>query len=153
MVSPSGVYLRHDFPISALEDLPADAGVLALGALPDHIEVHVAGLTSGQGARHTGHQPDRPQVDVLIEGAAELLPPRLSRFQPLPSGFASRMIICCPRSTGQLMGKPLDALVVRAVSQNVDPTVAEKTIKPAERISAAEGAETAGTIPKALSRH
>ena len=65
-------FLHHGLAVGAFEDLAADAGVFAFGVLPDDVEVDVAGLTSGQRAGHAGHQPHRPQVDVLVERAAEL---------------------------------------------------------------------------------
>ena len=65
-------FLEHGFAVGAFEDLAADAGVFAFGVLPHDVEVDVAGLASGQRAGHAGHQPDRPQVHVLVEGAAEL---------------------------------------------------------------------------------
>ena len=50
----------------------AGAGVEALGALADHDQVDLAGLDVGQRARRAGPEPGRAQVDVLVEGEAEL---------------------------------------------------------------------------------
>ena len=65
-------FLDHGFAVGAFEDLPADAGVFAFGVFAHDVEVDVAGFASGQWAGHAGHQPDRPQAHVLVEGAAEL---------------------------------------------------------------------------------
>ncbi len=65
-------FLHHGFAVGAFEDLAADAGVFAFGVLPHHVEVDVAGFAAGQRAGHAGHQPDRAQAHVLVEGAAEL---------------------------------------------------------------------------------
>lgn len=65
--------LLHDgLAVRALEDLAADAAVLALGVLAHDPEVDVARLPARQGAFHARHQPRRPQVDVLVELAPEL---------------------------------------------------------------------------------
>ena len=66
------VSCMHGFAVGAFEDLPADAGVFAFGVLAHDVEVDVAGFAAGQRAGHPGHQPDRPQAHVLVEGAAEL---------------------------------------------------------------------------------
>ena len=65
-------FLDDGFAVGALEDLAADAGVLAFGVFPHHVEVDVAGKPAGQRAGHPGQQFDRAQADVLVEVAAEL---------------------------------------------------------------------------------
>src|SRR5690606_16230333 len=49
----------------------ACVGVLALGILAHHQKIDVAGVPSGQRAGYAGHQPGRPQIDVLVEFAAD----------------------------------------------------------------------------------
>ena len=49
----------------------ADHGVFALGVLAHDEEVDVAGLAVGERARDAGHQAHGPQVDVLVEVAAD----------------------------------------------------------------------------------
>ena len=63
--------LDDDFAVGAGKDSAADGGVLAFGVLADDEEVDVAGLAAGERARHAGHQADWPEVDVLVELAAE----------------------------------------------------------------------------------
>ncbi len=64
-------FLHHDLALGAGEHLAADRRILTLGVLAHHPEVDVAGLAVGERARHARHQPHRPQIDVLIEFAAE----------------------------------------------------------------------------------
>ena len=65
-------FLHDEFALGAREHPAADGRVFALGVLPDHEEVDVAGLATGERARDAGHQPHGPEIDVLIELAAEL---------------------------------------------------------------------------------
>jgi hypothetical protein len=65
-------FLQHGFAVGAFEDFPADAGVFAFGVFAYHVEVDVAGFTAGQWAGHPGHQSDRAQAHVLVEGSVEL---------------------------------------------------------------------------------
>jgi hypothetical protein len=51
---------------------PPMAEIFAFGILAHHPEIDVAGLAIGKRRRHAGHQPHRPQIDVLVELAAEL---------------------------------------------------------------------------------
>ena len=64
-------FLDGDFPVGAGEQAAARVGVFALGVFAHHQEVDVAGQPAGQRAGHAGHQPRRPQVDVLVELAAD----------------------------------------------------------------------------------
>ena len=64
--------LDHDLALGALVHHAAEVGVFALGVLAHHEVVDVAGLAAGQRTRHAVEQPHRPQVDVLVELAAEL---------------------------------------------------------------------------------
>jgi hypothetical protein len=64
--------LHHHLALGAREDAPADRGIFAFGVLAHHPEVDVARLAVGERRGHARHQPHRPQVDVLIELAAEL---------------------------------------------------------------------------------
>lgn len=64
--------LDHGLTWGVLEDLAADAGVLALGVLPHHVEVDVAGFAAGEWSGDAGQQAHGAQVDVLVEMAAEL---------------------------------------------------------------------------------
>ena len=64
--------LLHDhLALGAGEHAAADRRVLTLGVLAHHPEIDIAGLAVGERRRHARHQADRPQVDVLIELAAE----------------------------------------------------------------------------------
>jgi hypothetical protein len=65
-------FLQHGFALGALEDSPAHAGVFAFGVLANDVAVDVTGLMSGERTPHAGHEFDRTQVDVLVEGAAKL---------------------------------------------------------------------------------
>ncbi len=64
--------LDHGLAVGALEHPSAGAGVLPLGVLPHDVEVDVADLPAGERRADPRHQPDRSQVDVLVELAAEL---------------------------------------------------------------------------------
>ena len=63
--------LHHHFALGAGKDAAADRGIFAFGVFAHHPEIDVAGLAVGERRRHAGHQPDRAQIDVLIELAAE----------------------------------------------------------------------------------
>ena len=65
-------FLHHRLAGRALEDLAADARILALGILAYHVEVDLAGLAVGQRALDAGHQLAGAQIDVLVELAPEL---------------------------------------------------------------------------------
>ncbi|MNP07878.1 hypothetical protein D3C76_999230 [compost metagenome] len=58
--------------LGAFEHLAADRRILALGVLADHHEIDVPGFAPGQRTRHTGKQPHRTDIHVLIEVTAEL---------------------------------------------------------------------------------
>ena len=64
--------LHDELALGAPEHAAADGGILTFGILPHHPEIDVAGLAIGERRRHAGHQPHRPQIDVLVELAAEL---------------------------------------------------------------------------------
>ena len=63
--------LHDDLALGAGEHAPADRRILALGVLAHDPEIDVAGLAAGERRRHARHQAHRPQVDVLVELAAE----------------------------------------------------------------------------------
>ena len=60
--------LGGDLVRRALAHDAAVADVRALGALADHDEVDVAGLSSPSGDGHAGVEPGGAQVDVVVEG-------------------------------------------------------------------------------------
>ena len=70
-VSREDALLQDRLALGALEDAAAQARVLALGVLPDHVEVDVADLPARQRRGHAGHEPHRSQVHVLVELAPQ----------------------------------------------------------------------------------
>ena len=64
-------FLHDDLALGAGKRPPADRRILAFGVLAHDPEVDVAGLAVRQRRRHARHQPDRAQVDVLVELATE----------------------------------------------------------------------------------
>jgi len=89
--------------LGAREHLAADRRILALGVLAHHVEIDVAGLAVGERARHARHQPYRPQVDVLVEFAAEQQqrPPQRDvvghRRRPAHRAVVDRVVAADPR--------------------------------------------------------
>ena len=63
--------LNDDLVVGALEHPSADRRVLAFVVLAHDPEVDVAGLAAGERRADPGHQPHRPQVDVLLELPAD----------------------------------------------------------------------------------
>ncbi len=63
--------LHGHFLLGALVTAPADRRILAFAVLAHDPEVDVAGLLVGERAGHAGHEPHGPQVDVLLEAAAD----------------------------------------------------------------------------------
>ena len=64
--------LEDDLALGVRVHPAADARVLALRVLAHHEEVDVARLAIGERAPDAGHETARPEVDVLVELAAEL---------------------------------------------------------------------------------
>ena len=65
-------FLDHGFAVGALEDLAADAGVLAFGVLPHDVEVDVAGYRPASGLGTPGSSLTGRRLTYWSKCAAEL---------------------------------------------------------------------------------
>ncbi len=65
-------FLHDDLALGAGIHLAADRGIFALGVFAHDEEIDIAGLAAGERRWNARHQAHRPQVDILVELAAEL---------------------------------------------------------------------------------
>ena len=92
-------FLHNEFALVPGNIRPPIDGILALGVLPHDEEVDVARLAAGKRRADARHKPDRPQVHILVELAAELqqrAPQRdvVGHFAGQPT--APKKIASCP---------------------------------------------------------
>src|SRR5260370_18657891 len=64
--------LNDKFALSARKHASADRRIFAFRVFPHDVEIDVAGIASCERTRNAGHQPHRPQVDILVDLAPTL---------------------------------------------------------------------------------